>query len=241
MIPSSENIYEHLIAVTNRHLCARPFPEQIERVCRLHPRALILREKDLPALEYEALAARVMEICAEYEVPCILHSYPESAVKLGCRAIHMPLTMLEHYHSVYTGDSEENAADGDRSGVFSGNTGDGAGAAKPAKKTGASLMRQAVGRLHKDFDVIGVSVHSAPEAEWAEQLGATYLTAGHVFATGCKEGIPPRGLGFLRETAKSVSIPVYGIGGIGISAEQLEEILSCGAAGGCAMSAMMKI
>ena len=228
MMPSSENIFEYLIAVTNRHLCTRPFPEQVGRICRLHPRALILREKDLPVREYEALAARVLAICAEYDVPCILHSYPESAAKLGCRAIHMPLSMLEHYHSVYLGNPEENAAGSGHDG-------------KPDQKKNVSLMRQAAGRLHKDFDVIGVSVHSAPEAEWAEQLGATYLTAGHVFATGCKEGIPPRGLEFLRETAGSVSIPVYGIGGIGINREQLDQILACGAAGGCAMSAMMKI
>ena len=41
-------MYRDLIAVTNRHLCSRPFTEQITRVCKLHPKALILREKDLP-------------------------------------------------------------------------------------------------------------------------------------------------------------------------------------------------
>ena len=39
--------FDRLIAVTNRHLCQRPFLEQLERVCRYHPKAVILREKDL--------------------------------------------------------------------------------------------------------------------------------------------------------------------------------------------------
>ena len=43
-----KNPYENVIAVTNRSLCQRPFAEQIERVCSLHPKAVILREKDLP-------------------------------------------------------------------------------------------------------------------------------------------------------------------------------------------------
>lgn len=39
--------FDRLIAVTNRHLCQRPFLEQLERVCRYQPKAVILREKDL--------------------------------------------------------------------------------------------------------------------------------------------------------------------------------------------------
>lgn len=56
-------MYRDLIAVTNRHLCSRPFTEQITRVCKLHPKALILREKDLPEEEYFSLARQVKEIC----------------------------------------------------------------------------------------------------------------------------------------------------------------------------------
>ena len=51
-------MYRDLIAVTNRHLCSCPFTEQITRVCKLHPKALILREKDLPEEEYFSLAGR---------------------------------------------------------------------------------------------------------------------------------------------------------------------------------------
>ena len=54
-------MYRDLIAVTNRHLCSRPFTEQITRFCKLHPKALILREKDLPEEEYFSLARQVKE------------------------------------------------------------------------------------------------------------------------------------------------------------------------------------
>ena len=41
------------------------------------------------------------------------------------------------------------------------------------------------------FLVRGVSVHSVEDARLAEQCGATYLTAGHVFVTDCKKGLAP--------------------------------------------------
>ena len=34
---------DNIIAITNRHLCSRPFMEQLERVCKLHPHAIVLR------------------------------------------------------------------------------------------------------------------------------------------------------------------------------------------------------
>lgn len=40
------------------------------------------------------------------------------------------------------------------------------------------------------FKVIGTSVHSVEDAIKAEQLGATYMTAGHIFATDCKKDCP---------------------------------------------------
>ena len=64
-----------VVAVTNRSLCHRPFPEQLEMVCQTHPAFIILREKDLPAQEYEKLAAQVLELCHSYEVPCVLHEH----------------------------------------------------------------------------------------------------------------------------------------------------------------------
>ena len=74
----------------------------------------------------------------------------------------------------------------------------------------------------------------------AEKLGATYLTAGHIYATDCKKGVPPRGLDFLRNVCEKVNIPVYAIGGIHVGTGQMEEVMKCGAKGGCIMSEMMK-
>ena len=64
----------------------------------------------------------------------------------------------------------------------------------------------------KDFSTIGVSVHSISEAETAEMFGASYLIAGHIFATDCKKGLKPRGLEYLSDISKAVKIPVLGIG-----------------------------
>ena len=68
-----------LLAVTNRHLSVHPYPEQITRICQTHPKGLILREKDLEAESYLALAAQVLDICHKYDVPCILHTFWKEA------------------------------------------------------------------------------------------------------------------------------------------------------------------
>lgn len=68
-------------------------------------------------------------------------------------------------------------------------------------------------------------------------LGASYLIAGHIFATDCKKGLKPRGLEYLSDISKAVKIPVLGIGGI--SLERLSSILQTGAAGTCVMSHFM--
>ncbi len=88
------------------------------------------------------------------------------------------------------------------------------------------------------FEQIGASIHSVAEAREAQSLGATYLTAGHIFPTDCKKGVPARGLGFLREVCEAVTIPVYGIGGI--TEENAGDVMRCGAAGYCVMSGVMR-
>ena len=182
----------NIIAITNRTLCRRPFIEQVERVCRFRPKALILREKDLPEDEYELLAKKILELCGVYQIPCILHTYPEAARRLGCPNIHLSLPLLRKF---------------------------------------ASQL--------EDFSLVGTSVHSADEASEAERLGADYITAGHIYATDCKKGLPPRGTSFLQTVCNQVAIPVYAIGGIHLNSEQLAKVAECGAAGACIMSGMM--
>lgn len=88
------------------------------------------------------------------------------------------------------------------------------------------------------FDIIGVSTHSVEDAKRAQELGASYITAGHVFVTDCKKGLAPRGLGFLKEVCGSVEIDVYAIGGI--SEKNMDECIKAGAKGVCMMSGFMK-
>lgn len=88
------------------------------------------------------------------------------------------------------------------------------------------------------FQILGASCHSLKEAVEAENLGCTYITAGHIYETDCKKGLPGRGIGFLKKICETVSVPVYAIGGIG--AENIQEIKNAGAAGGCIMSGVMQ-
>ena len=101
-----------------------------------------------------------------------------------------------------------------------------------------NILREMGSAKRKRFSRIGVSCHSSEEAAEAESLGADYITAGHVFATDCKQGLAPRGLDFLREVVGRVHIPVYAIGGI--SPDNIRAVRSCGAAGACVMSGFMK-
>ena len=88
-----------------------------------------------------------------------------------------------------------------------------------------------------NFSILGASCHSVEEAIMAEKCGCTYLIAGHIFETACKQGLPGRGLGFLREVCDSVHIPVYAIGGIDTTT--LPRVLQAGAKGGCMRSGLM--
>lgn len=90
----------------------------------------------------------------------------------------------------------------------------------------------------KCFDVIGASTHSVEDARRAKELGASYITAGHVFATDCKKGLAPRGLRFLADVCESVDIDVYAIGGI--SENNMKQCISMGAKGVCMMSGFMR-
>ncbi|MGN0407603.1 MAG: thiamine phosphate synthase [Bacteroides sp.] len=86
---------------------------------------------------------------------------------------------------------------------------------------------------------LGTSVHSVMQAVEAKKLGASYITAGHVFATDCKKGLEPRGLDFLENVCRAVDIPVYAIGGINES--NYRSALEKGADKVCMMSGMMRL
>lgn len=97
-------------------------------------------------------------------------------------------------------------------------------------------LRRYKDKIH-EFTNIGASVHSLIEAKEAQELGATYIIAGHIFPTDCKKGVPPRGISFLKEVCNIVSIPVFAIGGI--TEEKVTDVINAGAKGVCVMSALM--
>lgn len=76
--------------------------------------------------------------------------------------------------------------------------------------------------------LVGVSTHSLKEALKARKDGADLVTFGPVFHTPSKAGMGgPLGTDMLREAVKSLSIPVFGLGGI--SEENAREVISTGA------------
>ena len=92
--------------------------------------------------------------------------------------------------------------------------------------------------LIKKYKKIGVSIHSVDEAKEVENLGATYVVAGHIFETDCKKGLEPRGLNFIKELSSILTIPIFAIGGI--NKENSNLVLNSGAFGVCMMSSLMK-
>lgn len=87
------------------------------------------------------------------------------------------------------------------------------------------------------FDVIGASCHSIDELVEAQNLGCTYATVGHIFATDCKKNLEPRGINFLTEILDVATVPIYAIGGI--NRENISQVQSAGANGACIMSGFM--
>ncbi len=180
-----------ILSVTDRKLCREEFLSRIERIAAARPAGIILREKDLSEEQYQSLAEQVLEICRKQETQCILHSFYDTALELGCDRIHLPLSVLKDM--------------------------------EPGKR--------------KQFRILGASCHSAEDAFLAEKMGCSYITAGHIFETDCKKGLPGRGLEFLEEVCRRVSVPVYAIGGI--TAADMRKIRQTGAAGACVMSGLM--
>lgn len=99
------------------------------------------------------------------------------------------------------------------------------------------VLRECSNEIKNGLNITGVSIHSVDEAVEAEKMGVDYVIAGHIFETGCKPDLTPRGLGFLHEICESVKIPVYAIGGI--NPENIRQIVQAGADGACIMSGFM--
>ncbi len=78
--------------------------------------------------------------------------------------------------------------------------------------------------------LIGASTHSIGEAVTAEREGADFVTFGPVYATPSKLKYgEPVGINALRDVSKTLSLPVFGIGGI--RQDSVKEVLDAGAYG----------
>lgn len=86
--------------------------------------------------------------------------------------------------------------------------------------------------------ILGYSVYNVQQAMYGEKCGADYLGAGPVYPTGSKpDAVSPIGIDNLSRITGSVSIPVVGIGGIGLL--NLNEVKDAGAAGISLISAIL--
>ena len=101
-----------------------------------------------------------------------------------------------------------------------------------------SLNKNIREELIKKYKKIGVSIHSIDEAKEVENLGATYIVAGHIFKTDCKKDLEPRGLKFIQELSVILTIPIFAIGGI--NQENSHLVINSGAFGVCMMSSLMR-
>ena len=90
----------------------------------------------------------------------------------------------------------------------------------------------------KKYKRIGISIHSLDEAKEVENLGASYVVAGHIFETDCKKGLEPRGLKFVEELSSILTIPIFAIGGI--DEKNSQSVIDSGAFSVCMMSNLMK-
>ena len=101
-----------------------------------------------------------------------------------------------------------------------------------------SLNKNIREELIKKYKRIGVSIHSLDEAKEVENLGASYVVAGHIFETDCKKGLEPRGLKFVEDSSSALSIPIFAIGGI--DEKNSLSVINNGAFSICMMSTLMK-
>jgi len=95
----------------------------------------------------------------------------------------------------------------------------------------ADMTVKAMRRLLGPSSVVGETVHSLTRARAASGKKIDYVGAGPVFATPFKRGLRPKGINFVRQVKKLVSVPVFAIGGIKL--RNARNVLRSGADGVC--------
>lgn len=78
----------NVVSVTAKPLCKDDFLQKIQKISDSDTQYIILREKYLSEQEYFNLAKNVLSVCDKDKL--IIHNFPETAVKLGVKKIHLP-------------------------------------------------------------------------------------------------------------------------------------------------------
>lgn len=208
---------------------------------------ILVREKDLSEEEYHEFIADIFS--AQHSYPAainltsniIVHNFPAVAEEFGTD-LHLPFSMFTNLLG-HSGNSAQNnfqnflsnssVLTSDTSVVTSDNDLT-HGSTIAFTATSSDSYR----RKYPHIKRIGTSIHSVDDAVFAESHGADYITAGHIFTTDCKKGLPGRGIDWVKSICNAVSIPVYAIGGI--SDANVSMLSDCNISGYCMMSASMQ-
>ena len=171
----------------------------------------------------------------------IVHNFPAVAEEFGTD-LHLPFPIFTNLLG-HSGNSAQNnfqnllskssVLTSDASVITSDN-----GLSHENATISATTSSDGFRRKYPHIKKIGTSIHSVEDAVFAESHGADYITAGHIFTTDCKKGLPGRGIDWLKSICHAVSIPVYAIGGI--SDANVSMLSDCNIAGYCMMSSSMK-
>lgn len=202
-----------IFVVTNRKLIIKEnLAYIIDKASLGGTDAVILREKDLSYTELLSLAEGIKKITDSRKVSLIINGNIDVAIKINAAGFH---TSYKNFIESFKHNKEKFNENNELSNF------------EHEKKQNALLFK----------GIKGASVHSIYEAIDAASKGADYLLAGHVFETDCKKGIKGRGISFISEICRNVSIPVIAIGGI--NEFNAAEAIKSGASGIAVMSSIM--
>lgn len=195
--------------ITNRKLCENEnLEKQIEKIFSAYQRKIILEN-----FEIVALTLREKDLYKNEYLKLVEKIYPI------CQKYRIDLILHQNYDLRL--DNKYNIK-----------------GLHLSYNTFKSLNKNIREELIKKYKKIGVSIHSLDEAKEVENLGATYIVAGHIFKTDCKKDLEPRGLEFIQELSSALIIPIFAIGGI--NQENSHLVINSGAFGVCMMSSLMK-
>ncbi len=90
-----------IFCVTNRKLCRGDYLARLEEIADSGAAGIILREKDLSAVQYEALARLVLDICRRHNMTGIIHGNVRTAYELEAPALHVSMPLLRRIPKSY--------------------------------------------------------------------------------------------------------------------------------------------